>query len=174
MADPSKLPIKTETSASATSRMAPLDNLRREIDYLFDSVLGGDWRLPFSRTPAMEIPWPRRSGWEIMPAVDMSEKPNAYEIAAELPGLEEKDVEVKLANGVLTIKGEKREEKEEKEKDYYLSERRYGSFVRSFRLPEGIDESKIEATFAKGVLTVTLPKTAEAKSEEKKISIKAA
>ena len=73
---------------------------------------------------------------------------------------------------MLTIKGEKKEEKEEKQKDYYLSERRYGSFQRSFALPEGVDTDKIEANFAKGVLTVKLPKTAEAQKAEKKITVK--
>jgi HSP20 family protein len=91
----------------------------------------------------------------------------------ELPGLDEKDVEVKLANGSLTVKGEKKEDKEEREKDYYFSERRYGSFVRSFPLPEGVNADKIEASFAKGVLTIKLPKTAEAQAE-KKIAVKAA
>ena len=105
--------------------------------------------------------------WNIAPAVDVSEKDKEFEIMAELPGLDEKDVEVKLANGNLTIKGEKKEEKEEREKDYYLSERRYGSFVRSFPLPEGVNADKIEASFAKGVLTVKLPKTAEAQAEKK-------
>ncbi|TIX36045.1 MAG: Hsp20 family protein, partial [Mesorhizobium sp.] len=75
---------------------------------------------------------------------------------------------------ILTIKGEKKEEKEEKDNDYYLSERRYGSFQRSFQLPEGVDADKIDATFAKGVLTVKLPKTAEAQKAEKKITVKAA
>jgi len=81
---------------------------------------------------------------------------------------------VKLANGVLTIKGEKQEEKEEKKKDYYLRERSYGSFERSFQLPEGVDTDKIEAGFKKGVLTLTLPKSAEAQKTEKKIAVKAA
>ena len=74
----------------------------------------------------------------------------------------------------LTIKGEKNEVKEDKQKDYYQSERRYGSFQRSFQLPEGVDADKIDANFAKGVLTVKLPKTAEAKKAEKKITVKAA
>ena len=104
----------------------------------------------------------------------MAEREGAYEISAELPGLDEKDVEVKLANGLLTIRGEKKEEREEKEKDYYLSERRYGAFTRSFQVPEGVDADKVEARFAKGVLTVTLPKTAEAQKQEKKIEVKAA
>jgi len=88
--------------------------------------------------------------------------------------LDESNVEVKFADGLLTIKGEKREEKEEKKKDYYLSERRFGSFQRSFHVPDGVDADKIEARFRNGVLTVTLPKSAEAQKKEKKIAIKKA
>ena len=120
------------------------------------------------------MPSLRSTSWDIAPAVDVAEKDEECEITAELPGLDEKNIEVKLANGTLTIKGEKKEEKEEKQKDYYLSERSYGSFIRSFQLPEGVDEGKIEASFVKGVLTVKLPKSAEAQKNEKTISIKAA
>ena len=81
---------------------------------------------------------------------------------------------MKLANGGLTIKGEKAEEKEEKTRDYYLHERRFGSFERSFRVPQGVDQDKIEASFRKGVLTVMLSKTAKAQKTEKKIAVKAA
>jgi HSP20 family protein len=88
--------------------------------------------------------------------------------------MDEKDIAVKLSNGTLTIKGEKHEEKEEKKKDYYLSERRYGSFQRSFTVPDGVDEDKIEAAFKNGVLTVSLPKTPEAQKKEKQIAIKKA
>ena len=88
--------------------------------------------------------------------------------------MDEKNVEVKFADGVLTIKGEKQEQKEEKKKDYYLSERSYGSFQRSFQAPDGIDSDKIEATFKNGVLTVTMPKSAEAQKSAKKITVKAA
>jgi HSP20 family protein len=77
-----------------------------------------------------------------------------------------------LSDGTLTIKGEKKDEKEERNKDYYLSERRYGSFQRSFSVPDGVDAEKIEAAFKNGVLTVTLPKTPEAQKKEKKIEIK--
>jgi HSP20 family protein len=80
---------------------------------------------------------------------------------------------VKVVNGNLTIKGEKQEEKEEKKKGYYLRERHFGSFERSFGLPEGVDADKIEATFKKGVLTLTLPKKPEAQKPEKKIEVKA-
>ncbi|WP_048574768.1 Hsp20/alpha crystallin family protein, partial [Streptomyces leeuwenhoekii] len=100
------------------------------------------------------------------PPVDIVDKDTAYEITAELPGLDENNIDVKVANGMLTIKGEKKEEKEEKKKDYFLSERRYGSFERRFSIPEGVDTGKIEANFKKGVLTVTLPKTSEAKTAE--------
>jgi HSP20 family protein len=81
---------------------------------------------------------------------------------------------VKLADGVLTIKGEKQEEKEEKKKDYYLHERSFGSFQRAFQVPDGVDADKIEASFKNGVLTVTLPKSAQAQKTAKKIDVKAA
>ena len=108
-----------------------------------------------------------------MPAIDIAESEKGYEIKAELPGMDEKGIEVKVTDGSLTIKGEKQEEKEEKEKDYYLQERRYGSFERSFELPDSVDPDKIEASFKKGVLTVTLPKKAEAQKPAKKIEVKA-
>jgi HSP20 family protein len=112
--------------------------------------------------------------WAATPAVDVVESEKAYEVTAELPGMDEKNIEVKLSNGNLTIRGEKQEEKEEKKKDYYLQERHFGSFERSFQVPEGVDANKIEAIFTKGVLKVTLPKKAEAQKPEKKIEIKTA
>ncbi len=93
---------------------------------------------------------------------------------AELPGMDEKNIEVKLSNGSLTIRGEKQEDKEEKKKDYFVQERRFGSFERTFGLPEGVDREKIEASFKKGVLTVKMPKTPEAQKGEKKIAVKSA
>jgi len=109
-----------------------------------------------------------------MPAVDVSETDKAFEITVELPGMDEKNVEVKVSNSILTIKGEKQEEKEEKKKDYYRRERSFGSFERSFQVPEGVDADKIEANFKKGVLAVMLPKNPEAQKAEKKIAVKAA
>ena len=88
--------------------------------------------------------------------------------------MDEKNVEVKFANDVLTIKGQKRDEKEETKKDYYMRERSFGSFERSFAVPDGVDTDKIDATFKKGVLTVTLPKSAEAQKAAQKITVKAA
>jgi HSP20 family protein len=158
-----------------TRREWPLDRLRDEIDHLIDSFRRDTWPNPFRRsTFDMEPFWRPVAGWNSAPAVDIAEKDGAYEITAELPGIDEKNLEVQLSNDVLVIKGEKQEEKEEKQKDYHLSERRFGSFQRSFRLPEDVEAEKIEAQFKNGVLTVTLPKSAEAKKKEKKIAVKAA
>jgi HSP20 family protein len=170
----SKVPVKTEKSP-APQIWQPFDSLRREVDRLFDDFGGGFWRSPF-RSPLFDVAPVRRSEatYAAMPAVDVSETEKAYEITAELPGMDEKNVEVKVANGILTIKGEKQEEKEEKKKDYYRRERSFGSFERSFQVPEEVDADKIEASFKKGVLSVMLPKSAEAQKAEKKITVKAA
>ncbi|HEX9741440.1 MAG TPA: Hsp20/alpha crystallin family protein [Nitrospiraceae bacterium] len=98
---------------------------------------------------------------------DVAETEDAVELSAELPGIEEKDVDLTVCDGMLTIKGEKRVEEETKEKDYYFSERRYGSFVRTLPLPQAVDVGKIKATFANGVLKVNLPKLPEAKTKSK-------
>jgi HSP20 family protein len=173
-----KLPVRSVKSAApapAANWTAPFESLRREIDRLFDDFHPFDWRLRSPRSmPGLEMPKLQSIGWAVAPAMDLAEKDGEYEITAELPGIDENNVEIKLSNRTLTIKGEKQEEKEEKDKDYYLSERRYGSFQRSFQLPEGIDTDKIEASFAKGVLTVKLPKSADAQKAEKKITVKAA
>lgn len=175
-----KLPEKSEKRAaertSALDVWRPFENLRHEVDRLFEDFDRDFWRTPFRSARSLfdiEPLWRREMTLAEVPAVDMVDKEGAYEITAELPGLDEKDIEVKLADGGLTIKGEKQEEKEEKKKDYYLHERRFGAFERSFRLPEGVDADKIEAKFLKGVLTVTLPKTPEARKAEKKIAVKA-
>jgi HSP20 family protein len=174
-----KLPIKTEEKAPergpALEAWRPLEKLRREVDRLFEDFDRGFWLSPLRRS-AFDIEpfWRRELAWGAAPAVDIVEKEKAYEVTAELPGMDEKSIEVKLANGGLTIRGEKKEEKEEKRKDYYLHERHYGSFERRFRVPEGVDIDKIEASFKKGVLTIILPKRPEAQKPEKKIEVKAA
>ena len=122
----------------------------------------------------MEPLWRPELSWTAAPAVEMTESDKAYEVTAELPGMDEKDIEVKVVDGNLMIKGEKQQEKEEKQKDYYLHERRFGSFERRFQVPEGVDADKIEASFKKGVLTVTLPKKLEAQKPAKRIEVKAA
>ena len=170
MNEPVKLPVKPENVSAAPVRWTPFENLRREIDRLFEDFGGGFWRPAFARSAFDVVP----STWSAVPAVDVSDTEKAYEITAELPGIDEKNVEVKVANNVLTIKGEKQEEKEEKKKDYYLRERNFGSFERSFQIPDGVDNDKIEAKFKKGVLTVVLPKKVEAQKAAKRIDVKAA
>ncbi|MGO8915506.1 MAG: Hsp20/alpha crystallin family protein [Stellaceae bacterium] len=149
-------------------------SFRNDMQRLFDQF----WNRGFSPAlPRMFDVEPMRRYWPsagfASPAVDFAEDDKAYHITAELPGMSEKDIDVSLSGDTLTIKGEKRDEKEEKAKNYYLSERSYGSFQRSFTLPDGIDRNKIEASFAAGVLTLTVPKTAELVQQQKKIEVKA-
>lgn len=170
----SKVPVKSDKAAPsrAPATWQPFETLQREVDRVFEDFsrsfpFGGrllDWAAPWQRAGhAAEVS---------APAVDVVEKDGSYEITAELPGMDEKNIEVKLSDEILTIRGEKKEEKEEKDKNYYMSERRYGSFQRSFQLPAGVDQTKIAASFQKGVLTVTLPKSPEAQKQEKKIEVK--
>jgi HSP20 family protein len=174
MATETKLAVTKKPSEPALAHdvWRPFETLRKEVDRLFEDFGGDLWPRPFRSLAAFERAWPNKLA--ASPAVDVSETDRAYEITAELPGMDEKSIEVNVANGGLTIKGEKQEEKEEKKKDYYVSERRYGSFERYFALPEGVDADKIEAAFKNGVLRVTLPKTAEAQKPAKKIEVKAA
>ncbi len=174
-----KAPMKTEEKAperaTALQAWRPFESLHGEIDRLFEDFDREFWRRPFRRPIfAIEPFWRRELTWAAAPAVDIVEKEKAYEITAELPGLDEKNIEIKVADGRLTIQGEKQEEKEEKKKDYYLHERHFGSFRRSFEVPESVDADKIEASFKKGVLRLTLPKKPEAIKPEKKIEVKAA
>ena len=106
------------------------------------------------------------------PQVDISETDKEYIVAAELPGLEENDVQVSLSHHTLTISGDKKAEKRDKGKNYYRVERSYGTFSRSISLPDEVDEDKIEAAFKNGVLTINLPKTSEVVSQQKRITIK--
>jgi len=140
----------------------PFSLLRREMDSLFDNFFRGFDIEPFeSRMGAFS------------PKVDVTENDKEIKISAELPGLEEKDIDVSLQKDMLTIKGEKKEEKEDKGKDYYRMERSYGSFSRTIPLPVEVETDKVEAKFKKGVLSITLPKTAKAVAETKKIEVKA-
>src|ERR1700730_3815259 len=136
---------------------SPFSALQQEIDRLFDGFSRG-----FSGFPAREM----------MPSMDLSETDKEIEITAELPGLEEKDIQLNVADNVLTIRGEKKNEREETEKDYHLVERSYGSFTRSIQLPDGVNPYSIKAVMSKGVLKVTVPKPAPAQT--KKIDIKSA
>lgn len=112
----------------------------------------------------------RLAEW-IAPASEASGDENAYRISIELPGVEEKDITLSAENGIVTLKGEKKIEREEKGETWFFSERQYGAFSRSFRLPPDADEDKVRADLKNGVLTVTVPKAkAEAKNRQVKIN----
>ena len=138
----------------------PIVSLRREMDRMFDSFFRGFDLTPFgNRFSEGAMGWPK---------IEVSETEKDVQVLAELPGLEEKDVQVELANGVLAIKGEKKTETEDK--DRLFSERFFGRFER--RIPvEDVDVDNISATFKNGVLTVTMPKSPQAQSNVKRIAI---
>jgi len=163
-----KLPVKSDDKAVAKGDLpwSPFESLRSEIDHLFDDFSLAPWRRPLGRPSFGKFLAPITS-----PAIDLVEKEKAYEITAEVAGMDPKEIEVRLSNGILTIKGEKRDDKDEKRGEYYVSERRYGSFQRSFQLPQGVDAEKIDASLSNGILTVNLPKSAEAQKTERTIPI---
>jgi HSP20 family protein len=179
MAEPAtKVSVKTEQTpaerSAALQAWRPLESLRREIDHLFENFDPDFRRHSFHRSIFDVEPfWRRELTWGTTPTVDIVEKNDAYEVKAELPGMDEKNIEVKLVNEVLMIKGEKQQEKEEKKEDYHLHERRFGSFERRFAVPKGVDIDKVEASFRNGILTVRLPKKPEAIKAGKKIEVKA-
>jgi HSP20 family protein len=161
------VPIPVKQSALAPADTPDVwSSLRSEMDRLFDAFTSR-----FGMTPFLSPRFGSMPG-VLSPAVDITEEEGAFKVSAEVPGMAEKEIQVSLSGDTLTIKGEKRQEREEKDKNRYLSERTYGEFQRAFSLPADVDREKIEATFANGVLTVTLPKTA--KAAPKKIEVKAA
>ena len=143
----------------------PFMTLHREMNRLFDDVFRSFDLMPFGSSGGSG----RTMGW---PSVEVSETDKDLRVSAELPGMDEKDVEVLMGDGVLTIRGEKRSEVEDKERAF--SERTYGRFERRIPLGQDVDEDKVEASFKNGVLTVTVPKSAQAASPVKRIAINAA
>ena len=141
---------------------SPFDQFRREMDQVFDNFLS-DW-------PGRSSMVDRRLS-SFVPSIDITETEKEVCVTAELPGLDEKEVDVTLSRGLLTIKGEKREERNENEGEMQRSECRYGMFERTMQLPEYLDADKAKATFKKGVLKVTLPKTPEAQSSRRRIPV---
>lgn len=153
-----------KTPAQRPSRDV-FDAMRQEMDRLFD-------RFDLGRWPSL-TGGGAQNGF-MSPSIDVKDTGKEIVIEAELPGVTDKDIAVTFADGVLTIKGEKKSQREEKKDDYYMSERSFGSFERSLALPEGIDDGAIEARFDKGVLHVTVPKKPEAVKQQKTIEIKSA
>lgn len=134
------------------------ERMRRDMDRLWDTF--------FERGTLRG-----EDGSQWLPSLDVAETKNEIVVKAEVPGLEPKDIDISLSDGVLTIKGEKKQEREEKEENYHLVERSYGSFTRSIRLPKEVQSDKINASYKNGVLKVVLPKSEEAKKKEVKIKV---
>jgi HSP20 family protein len=137
-----------------------VSRLRREMDRLWDDFFGPGRR---ALQPLVE---------EWVPAMDLSETADKVVVKAEVPGMEPKDIDISLSGDLLTIRGEKKSEREEKKENYHLVERSYGSFSRSVRLPAAVNADKIEARYEKGVLTITCPK--KEKVKPKAIEVKTA
>jgi HSP20 family protein len=156
----SLIPIGRQRGVARTDN--PFLSLQQEIDRLFDDFTQG--------LPSFGVGTSNMS--KMLPTMDVAETDKEIEITAELPGLEEKDVQINIADNLLTIRGEKKAEKEEKDKNYRLVERSYGSFERTLELPDGVNPDVIKASISKGVLRVTVPKPAPAQA--KKIEVKAA
>jgi len=151
----------------------PLSMLRDDIDRAFDRMFA-DWpkfgglmgRGFFDDEPLFAKPG------VAMPTVDVSEDEKAYRIEAELPGVDESDVDVTIKDNRLFLRGEKKSETEKKDANVRMSERQFGSFERTFELPDDVDSDKIKAEFSNGVLKLKLPKSTKGKSKERKISVK--
>ena len=136
-----------------------LGSFRREMDRLWDRVLG-------------ETPFAGKLAEEWAPSVDISEANDNFVVKAELPGLDPEDVNVSISGDILTIKGEKKKETEDKDEHHHYIERYAGSFQRVFQLPSGVKGDEIKATFEKGILKITLPKVEEAKKKKIEIKVK--
>ncbi|MBN1579979.1 MAG: Hsp20/alpha crystallin family protein [Anaerolineae bacterium] len=158
-----KEPVQQEQERSVQSSGQPFTAFQQEMNRLFDDFFGRSALEPFGAL---------REGWDMFsPRVDVAETEQDVIVSAELPGLDNQDIDVSLSHGLLTISGEKKQEKEKKGRNYYHVERSYGSFQRSVPLPSEVDAGKVDAVFKNGVLTITLPKAGGTKAG-KKIAIK--
>lgn len=169
-----KLPAKTSGSAGGSRRLSvpvqasnvwePLNRLRDEFDRIFDDTPGN----AFGSRMLQKI------YDNTDPVVEMRDKKDEYELVAEVPGMSSDDIEIKLSDGMLRLSGEKSESNDEEGESFMFSERHYGMFERAIKLPNGIDHQKISAEAKDGLLTVHLPKSAEALEKERKIPINTA
>jgi len=141
--------------------MDPFSGLRQDIDRLFEDFFRGS-------VPAMR----GEEGMAmLMPSIDVSETDNAIQVQAELPGVDEQDIDVQLTGDMLTIRGEKKAERKEEERNYRVVERSYGTFERTLRLPFEAEPDKVQASFDKGVLMITVPKPQEQQQKSRKIQL---
>ena len=167
-----EVPVEVKKTAPARTNVPDIwQSFRSEMDRLFDRFGSGFGFPSLRRMFDIEPGW-RSSFTFSTPAIDMSEDEKAYKISAELPGIDTRDIDVSVSGDMLVVKGEKRQEKEEKDKNYHFSERSYGSFQRAFELPASVDRNNVAVDFSKGVLTITLPKITEAQRPAKRIEVK--
>jgi len=166
--DTSNLPVRREDEWLAPSTFEDMNQWMDRWNQWFNSAFGRTFDLtPFRR---LEQGWGNQ--WNrFWPAVNVAESDNEYRVTVELPGLDQNDIDLHLSNDSLTIKGEKKEQHEDKGSNYYRMERSYGTFHRTIPLPQEVDHDNVSATFKNGVLAVTLPKLPEIKSGSKKIQI---
>ena len=161
------LPIRRQDTK--TQYADPFTQIRQEIDKVFDSAFKGlgfpSIGLGRELSPMAQTDW-------LKPTLDIGASDKEYTISVELPGVDENEIQVELVNDTLKIKGEKKQEKEEKERNYYRMERSYGSFQRTLSLPEDADQDDIKAVYKNGVMSITIPRKAASKTEAKQIEIK--
>jgi HSP20 family protein len=148
------------------TREYPLSRIHQEIDQLFEDFFRGSWVSPFRQ---IDQTW---MGGMMLPKVDVAEGSKHYTITVEVPGVEEKDIDLTVADGTLTIRGEKRQEQEDHDRQYHRVERSYGAFQRVISLPTDAKEEDIEAKFKNGILTLTVQKNPTVKQAGRKIAIK--
>ena len=157
---------KSVTQSGSGRSLDPFHRFRSEMERFFDSFNSGFFPRNVFETGSLRDSF-------VVPQLDVRETQKSYVVTAELPGLDEKDIEVTLADGLLSLKGEKKSETTSEKDSLHVTERRYGSFQRMVRLPDGIDEEKVAASFDKGVLRVEVPKSPAALRSPKKIQIAA-
>jgi HSP20 family protein len=166
--DRSSVPVRREDQAVQVRQTHPLSQIHNEIDRLFDDTFR-NFGFPSMMTGRM-FPALTQADW-LKPRLDLAATDKEYTVSVELPGVEATEVKVELVNDTLRVTGEKKQEKEEKEKDFYRMERSYGSFQRVLSLPEDADQENIKAVFKNGVMTVTLPRKSPAASAVKQIEV---
>jgi len=165
------LKVETEKGrAVADPVFRPLGLLRDDIDVAFDRMFKS-WPFQSRVLDAGSFADSFGGDGALQPRVDVSEEDDKFEIAAEVPGVDEKDISLTIKDDLLTLKGEKKSERKEEKKNFFMKERSYGSFVRSFRLPDSVKADKVRAKFANGVVTIELPKNAKSKSKAKEKQI---
>jgi len=164
------VPVRREAPLAAAGGMGgPFGQLQQEIDHIFDNFFR-EFDLAFRR-PGL-LPAATLGGAMLKPSLDIGADDKEYTITVEVPGVSQKDVSIEVANRTLTIRGEKRQQSENKDKNFYRVECAYGAFQRVLSLPDDADEDAIKAEFAHGVLTITIPRREGAYADTKQIPIK--